>query len=61
MLRIRQLWRFRKLIKADQMLFEPLTVRLLGSDGSLDFLVGDNPSLLRVHQQHAARSQTVLV
>ncbi|MNN18946.1 hypothetical protein D3C81_1321660 [compost metagenome] len=61
MLRIRQLRRIRKLVKADQMLIQPLAVRLLGGDGGFYFLVGDNPSLLCIHQQHTAWSQAVFV
>ncbi|MNE43765.1 hypothetical protein D3C80_1379590 [compost metagenome] len=61
MLRIWQLRRFRKLIQTDQMLIQPLAVRLLGSDLGFNFLIRDNPALLRIYKQHTARSQTVFV
>ncbi|MNC43711.1 hypothetical protein D3C75_925860 [compost metagenome] len=61
MLRIRQLRRIRKLVEADQMFIQPLAVRLLGSDGGLNLFVGNDPAFLRIHQQHAAWSQTVFI
>ena len=38
----------------DEIVIQPLTVGLFGSDPALDFLIRDDPAFLHVHDEHAA-------
>ncbi|MNQ93249.1 hypothetical protein D3C85_1087070 [compost metagenome] len=43
------------------MLIQPIAIRLLASDATLDFFVGHDATFYRIYKQHASRSQTVFV
>ena len=43
------------------MLIEPIPVGLLGGDLLLNLLIGDNPALIHIHQEHAAGFEPPLV
>ena len=50
-----------QVVEVDQAVVEPLAVGVLAGDLALEFLVGDDPPLAGVDQEHAARLQAALV
>lgn len=52
--------RIRYLLQIDEMLIQPLPVRLFAGDGGFHLFVGDDPALLRIDQQHPSRTKAIL-
>ncbi len=61
MRRRRHIGRGRQISDLDQVVMEPLPVRLLMGHRFFQFVVGDNPSLCCVNQEHAARLQAAFL
>jgi hypothetical protein len=55
------LGRFRQVVEMDEVLVQPLAIRLCGRDRPLDFLVLDNPALIRIDEEHTAGLQAALL
>ena len=51
----------RQVVEVDEPVVEPLLVRLLGRELVLDLVVGDDPALRRVDEEHPARLEPALL
>ena len=51
----------RQVVEVDEAVVQPLPVGVLGGDLVLELVVGDDPPLAGVHQEHAPRLQAALV
>ena len=53
-IRFRRQRRIRKFIQSDEVILEPLPVRMLHRDLALQFFVVNDPTCIRIYKEHAA-------
>ena len=56
----RDVWNGGQIGDLDQVLLKPFAIGLLGSNGSLEFVIAHNPALFHVDQEHLARLKATL-